>query len=413
MKILKLASYYTPEQISSTHLSKDLNDAYLKEGFTFDVYAPTPTRGISGEVRKKYKKIKYEELDNGQTTVHRFSMFREGKNPIGRAIRYFLVNVKHYFKGIKAKDIDLISSGSTPPTQGLLCAMVKKKLSKKYGKKVSFVYTLQDVFPDSLVTTGLAKKGGLLWKIGRKIEDYTYRNADAIIVISEGIKKNIMGKGVPEEKITVISNWIDTEEVKPIPKTENVLYEEFGISRDKFTVVYAGNVGKAQGAGVILDAAKLLYDRQDLQFVIFGAGASFDTMKARVNDEGINNVIINPILPPDRVSEVYSLGDIALITCKKGVGGSGLPSKTWSIMGCNTPIIATFDTASDLANVLREANAGACVEPENPCVLADAILTSLESPIQNCGAREYVEKYASKEICTAKYIGLVKATVKK
>ena len=63
-------------------------------------------------------------------------------------------------------------------------------------KKVPFVYNLQDIFPDSLAGTGLAKKGGLLWKIGRVIENFTYRNADKIIVISEDFKRNIMAKGI-------------------------------------------------------------------------------------------------------------------------------------------------------------------------------------------------------------------------
>ncbi len=408
MKILKLASYCTPEQISSTHLSMDLNEAYLAEGFTFDVYAPTPTRGISDEVRKKYKKIKYEELDNGQTVIHRFAMFREGKNPILRAIRYFLINIVHYFKGIKAKDIDLILSGSTPPTQGLLCAMVKKKLSKKYKRNVPFVYNLQDIFPDSLVHTGLTKKGSLLWKIGRKIEDKTYRAADKIIVISEGFKQNIMEKGVPEEKIVVISNWIDVEAIKSVPKEENRLFEEFEISKDKFTVVYAGNFGKAQGADVVLEAAELLKNEEDIQFVIFGGGAEFEKAKARAKT--LDNVITNGLLPQERVPEVYSLGDVAIITCKKGFGNSAMPSKTWSIMACNTPIIAAFDTDGDLADALNKANAGLTTAPENAEKLASVILEMKNGKSEDfTGGREYVSKNASKEICTAKYVDLIKS----
>ena len=169
MRILKLSGYFYPEQISSSHLSKDLNEAYLNAGFTFVNYVPTPTRGISEEVRKEYKSIKYEEFDGGKVIVHRFSMFREGKNPIQRAIRYALVNFIQYFKGSSAENIDLILSGSTPPTQGLLCGMVKKRLSKRYKKKVPFVYNLQDIFPDSLVNANMTRKGSLIWTIGRKI----------------------------------------------------------------------------------------------------------------------------------------------------------------------------------------------------------------------------------------------------
>ena len=78
------------------------------------------------------------------------------------------------------------------------------------------------------------------------------------------MKKNIMDKGVPEEKIEVISNWIDTEKVQPVSKENNRLYDEFGISRDKFLVVYAGNFGAAQGADVVLEAAGLLENEKDI-----------------------------------------------------------------------------------------------------------------------------------------------------
>ena len=358
MKLLKLSPYYAPEQISSTHLTKDLEEAFMEAGFDIEVHCPTPTRGVSKETRGEYAKKKHELLKDGKLTVHRFSMFREGRNPIMRAMRYVFVNLAHHHKGVHAKDVDVIYSSSTPPTQGVLCGMVKKKLAKRYKRYVPYVYNLQDIFPDSLVTTGLTKKGSILWKIGRKIENYTYRSADKIIVISESMKQNILEKGVPEDKIVVIPNWIDTEAVRPVAKDENKLYEEFGISREKFTVLYAGNFGAAQGAGVVLQAAEQLKDRVDIQFVIFGGGSGYAAAQKTVEDKGLTNVIINKLLPQERVPEVYSLGDVALITCKKGVGNSGMPSKTWSIMACDTPIIASFDTDSKLAEILKRACRG-------------------------------------------------------
>lgn len=79
-------------------------------------------------------------------------------------------------------------------SQHLLFRVCLEQFIKKI-RGIPFVYCLQDIFPDSLAGTGLAKKGGLLWKIGRVIEDFTYKHADKIIVISEDFKKNIMAKG--------------------------------------------------------------------------------------------------------------------------------------------------------------------------------------------------------------------------
>ena len=110
-------------------------------------------------------------------------------------------------------------------------------MKKKLGCKI--VYSLQDIFPDSLVHTGLAKRDGLLWKIGRKIEDMTYRNSDLIVAISEDFKKNILAKGVPEEKIVMIRNWVDENAVVDVPRADNPLFDTYGLDREKFYVCYS------------------------------------------------------------------------------------------------------------------------------------------------------------------------------
>lgn len=185
MKVLMLSPYCYPEQISSSHLTDDLFQAFSSEGVVVDVYSPTPCRGIDKETRKKYQSIKEQSMYDNAIRIHRFSLFAENKNSIARAIRYILCNIIQYHKGIRAKNIDVIFAGSTPPTQGLLCGLVKKKLTKKNGHEVPFVYNLQDVFPDSLVNAKMTTEGSFLWKLGRKIENYTYSSADIIIVISK------------------------------------------------------------------------------------------------------------------------------------------------------------------------------------------------------------------------------------
>ena len=402
MKILFLDAYFHPEIIAYTHLEKDIISGLL-ENNSVTVVSPSPTRGISDEVAKKYAKIKSETLPNG-VNIRRFASPREGRNPLIRAFRYFWCGYRHYAVGVKQRDTDAVFAASTPPTQGAVAAMVAKKLSKKRGVHVPFIYNLQDIFPDSLVTTGLAREGSLLWKLGRRLENYTYKNADKIIVISEGFKRNVMKKGVPEDKIVVVSNWIDTDAVRPVPREENTVFDEFGIPRDKFTVVYAGNFGAAQGADVVIDAAERLAERDDIQFVIFGGGSEFEAVRSSVAEKGLKNVFINGLLPQNRVPEVYSAGDVALITCKKGVGGSGMPSKTWSIMACGTPIIAAFDTDSELAETIALANAGVCVEPENADALSTAILSMVDGAVQYNGGRDYAVENASREKCVRKYV---------
>ena len=169
-------------------------------------------------------------------------------------------------------------------------------------------------------------------------------------------------------------------------------------------MVYAGNFGAAQGADIILKSAEQLKNYSDIQFVIFGGGAEFATAKKIVADHELSNVIIHDLLPSERVSEVYSLGDIALITCKNGVGKAGMPSKTWSIMACNTPIVASFDTESELNLIVSAAKAGICIEPENSEKLSEAILEYKTKNYTNVGrARDYVIEHASRDVCVRQY----------
>lgn len=416
MKILKLPPYYFPEQVSSTHLSADLTEGFVSKGWLVENIVPMPCRGISDELRNEYKHKRHEILYDGKVTVNRFPMFKEGRNPVIRALRYFLVNSIQKKRAKNAKGIDLVYGGSTPPIQGLLCGRVARLLSRKYGRKVPFIYNLQDIFPDSLVTTGLARKDSLLYRIGSKIEKKTYQYADKIIVISNSMRKNILDKGVPESKIKVIPNWIDTSKVVPVAKEANALFEEFAIPKEKFIVLYAGNLGAAQGTEVLIEAAERLKEHSEIQFVIFGNGIDFETIQRKIHEEHLNNVFLHALLPQNRVSEVYSLGDVDIITCKKGTGMSSMPSKLWSIMACNTEIIASFDEESDLAEVLRESQGGICVEPQNAAALAEAILSSYQrrkegNPPQIC-SREYVEQHASKERCVSEYIALFEECVR-
>lgn len=404
MRILRLRAYYTPELTASNHMSDDMDEAYIKNGIVNVNYTPMPTRGVSDDVRKEYKKRKYEETNDGNVVVHRFPMFREKRNPLQRAFRYLCCGVAQYIYSTREKNVDIVHSGSTPPTQGALSALVAKRLSKKLNKRIPFVYNLQDIFPDSMVNAGMTQKGSLVWKIGRKMEDFTYRNADKIVVISESFKRNIMEKGVPEEKIVIVPNWVDLQKVQPVKKENNTLFDELSINKDSFNVVYAGNIGEAQGVDVILEAARKLEDNENIHFIIFGGGSQFEEIKDKL--DSYRNVSLFALLPQGRVSEVYSLGDVALITCKPGTGKAGLPSKTWSIMACNTPIIASFDVESDLAEIIRTANAGCVVEPGNADELVEAINNAYNNHME-VNSRQYALANADKNICVAKYLSVL------
>lgn len=418
MKILGLSSYYG-STVASSHMGRNRNQAFADEGFDMVLYAPTPSRGLSKEEINRYKKIRVETNFDGHQVVHLYRMFSEGKNPVQRALRYTCSAFIQFFKGVFAKDArscDVMFISSTPPIQGAMAGLVKKCRRDH----IPMVYNLQDIFPDSLVGTGLAKKGGLLWKIGRAIENFTYRNADKIIVISQDFKRNIMAKGVPEEKIEVIYNWVDENAVQPVAKAENPLYEEFGLSREAFTVVYAGNLGNAQNIGIILEAARQINDNDNVndnrvQFVIFGTGGLEEEIRRRIAEEGLTNVRLLPLQPYERVSQVYSLGDACVVSCKAGLGGSAMPSKTWTIMSCGRPVIASFDEG-ELKEIIESGPCGVFTHAGKVEEFVAAV-RSLMADRDRCeqmgrNARQFILENLTKEVGTRMYVEVIKQFAK-
>lgn len=370
-----------------------------------ETYVPTPTRGVSEEERNTYKKLREENCLDGKLIVHRFPLFAEGKNAIIRAIRYVLAGIIQLYYGLKAKNVDCIFLASTPPIQGVIGALLKR------WKKRPFIYNLQDIFPDSLVGTGLTKKGSLFWRIGRSIENFTYRNADKIIVISEEFKQNILEKGVPEEKIEVVYNWIDPQEVFPTNRSSNPLYQTLQIDPSRFSVVYAGNMGNAQNIEVILEAAEKLVREKDVQFLLFGTGGMKDKYEKLAQSKNLSNVYFFPLQPIEMVSYVYGLGDLCVVSCKPGMGGSAMPSKLLSILSAGQAVLSSFDQG-ELTNTLERYNCGICTKVGDSDSLADAILRAKINP-EKCiemgeNGRNLILKFFTREQCTQKYIEIIK-----
>ena len=396
--------------MASTHLDEHRYYAFAAEGYKMLLYTPSPTRGITDEVRSEYKRRKKEIMYDWMMEVNRFAMFREGSNPVMRALRYTLCWCAQLCKGLCAKDIDLIYLVSTPPIQGVLGGLLKKI------KKVPFVYNLQDIFPDSLVGTGLAKRGGLLWKIGRVIENFTYRSADKIIVISEDFKRNIMAKGVPEEKIVVVYNWVDEEAVKHVPREENILFDRYGLDRGKFYITYCGNIGLTQNMDLLLEVAKELESEQDIQFVLIGEGAYKAKVQEIVKEKQINNVSLLPFQPYEEISHVFSLGDVGLVISKPGVGENSVPSKTWSIISASRPVLANFDE-NELKGIVERHKCGIFTKAGDKEAFKQAIL-DLYNDRSRCeqlgrNGREFILKNLTRAVGTQKYVDVIKMFEKK
>ncbi len=371
--ILAPYAYFAPEQAASSYLWQNLHEDFAKADMDCVVYVPTPTRGISPDVRKEYKrKYAVEQKYNGRLTIVRFSLYGEGKNPLMRALRYFLSCGIQFCKcmwGKKARNCNVMFLASTPPILGLVASFVK------IFRGIPFVYNLQDIFPDSLVGTSLAKKGSLLWKIGRVIENVVH-----------------------------------------VDRSENKLIGKYNIDPTKFYIEYSGNIGLTQNMDMLLDVMKdLKTSYPEIGLILVGEGAYKQQVEEIVRRDSLTNVIMLPFQPYEDISHVFSLGDVGIIISKPGVGSNSVPSKTWSIMSASRPVLANFDE-NEIKSILSDNNCGIFTKAGDKDAFKNAIIKLYENrdlcKEYGRNGREFIMKNLTREVGTQKYVDVIKSVVK-
>ena len=405
MRAIFPCSYYLPETAASLYLTDNIVHACAENGVEVDLYTPTPTRSVpEGAIWERH-----EVKVNGKLRVNRFHLYGEGKNPLLRAIRYFLGEciLLHYCLW---KKYDVAFIDSTPPIQGLKMPLIK------WLRRKPTVYNAQDIFPDSLVGTGLTKENSLIWKIGRIVEKITYKYSDKIIVISQDFKKNLLAKGVPEDKIVVVYNWVDEEAVKHVNREKNFLFDRYGLNRSKFYITYSGNIGLTQNMDMLLDVTKELESEPEIQFVLIGEGAYKNRVKEIIAERNISNVTLLPFQPYEEISHVFRLGDVGLVISKPGVGENSVPSKTWSILSASRPVLANFDE-NELKTIVDENQCGIFTKAGDKEAFKQAIL-ELYRDKERCeqlgrNGREFILKNLTRAVGTQKYVDVIKSFERK
>lgn len=404
MRILIPFPYYHPEQCAGLFVVDDIMREAAKQGVSSYLSVPTPTRDLP----KDASWLRNEVQEGGLIRIHRFRMYGEGRNPLLRALRYLFCECAQ-MHGLLWKKYDVAFIDSTPPIQGLKMPFIK------LFRRKPIVYNAQDIFPDSLVGTGLTRKGSLIWRIGRVVEKITYKYADKIIVISEDFKKNLLAKGVPEDKIEVVYNWVDENAVTYVPRSENKLFEKYGLNPEKFYVTYNGNIGLTQNMDMLLEAAEDLADNNDIQFVLVGNGAYLDKVKEIIAARNLKNIHLLPFQLYEDIAQVFSLGDVSIVISKAGVGANSVPSKTWSIMSASRPVLASFDE-NELKTIIESTNSGIFTKAGDKDAFVAAI-KKLYGDRELCekmgeNGRQFVLSNLTKATGTKRYVEIIKSVVK-
>jgi colanic acid biosynthesis glycosyl transferase WcaI len=267
------------------------------------------------------------------------------------------------------------------------------------ARRAPFVFNIQDVFPDVAEEVGAITDKRVL-AAARWLERTTYQASDAVTVLSDDLRANVMAKIAGRRrgsggKVHVIPNFIDTQAVQPGPR-ENPYRQEYGLV-GKTVVMYAGNLGYSQSVGLLLDAAAAFDHDPTVVFVINGGGSARVELEQRAR--GMANVRFIDRQPRARLPEVLAAADLHVVPLRKGLARSSVPSKLYSILAAARPVVASVDAGTEVANTVLAAGAGLAVGPDDAEAFTKALARALAEPEQlqawGQAGRAFVERWPS------------------
>ena len=235
--------------------------------------------------------------------------------------------------------------------------------------RVPFVYQIHDMWPETLSATGMLNNPRVLRWVGQ-FACWVYARATSILVISPGFQRNLLEKGVPASKIHCISNWVDTETYHPA-EPEPELAADLGLA-GRFNIMFAGNVGEAQGLDTVIGAADLLRDLRDVQFVIVGDGIALPGLQQAAQARNLSNVRFLGRYPAHAMSRLYALADVLLVHLKDDpLFRITIPHKTLAYLATGKPILAAV--SGDVADLVAGEGVGVACPPSDPAALAETV----------------------------------------
>lgn len=293
---------------------------------------------------------------------------------------------------------------SSPPFFPHIAGVVVSRL-----RGVPLVLEIRDLWPDYLVDMGVLR--GLPARMLFALERWLLRRAAKVVVVTESFRRRVIEKGVPPERVHVISNGVEldfyrrSEEPAPFPAMER--------RGEEFLVGYLGNIGAGQALGTVVEAAELLASsRPAVRLVIVGDGPESAAVAQLLATKGLRNCSLHPPIPKAQTRAFYNRCDLVLVPLAPvAVFQETVPSKLFEILGCERPVLASL--AGEAAAIVVESGGGRTVPPGDPAALAQGIeefagLGERERAAMGARGREYVGRRYSREALAGRYLEVLR-----
>ena len=398
MRVLILHMRFHPDLTGTGPLVTDLAADLAAMGDEVTVITSMPHYGLK-HIRSGYRdRLLVWKKHFGVRVCRTFVYVPPNPRGFHRSINYLSYTFMSIVAGLLSSRPDVILCVNPPITVGFSGWLLRM------AHRAPMVFNVQDIWPDCLEIIGQVRSRVLV-HIFRHLETFIYRVSSQVSVLSEGMKKNLLNKQVPEHKITVIPNWADVEYIRPCPG-ENSFRKAHNLE-GRFVVLFAGNLGFISMLENVLDAAQMLKDLPNILFLIVGEGNAKPALLEKAGQLGLGNVRFLTTQPKSRLPEMLGAADLSLVTLNRRLGQLNVPSKTYSLMASARPVLAAVPDDSEIARLVKQARCGVCVPPEDPESLAGAIRDLSRKPehLQTLGAngRRYVIGHFGRKTLTARY----------
>jgi len=367
--ILFLSHYFPPEVNAPASRTFEHCRQWVRDGHRVTVVTCAPNHP-RGKVYPGYRNRLYaREEKDGITIIRVWTYLTANEGFLKRTLNYVSYMAAAIVAAPFIQKADIVISTSPQFFNGLAGYVVSRM------KRAPWVLEIRDLWPESILAVGAIKNRFIIHLL-EWLELFAYRQADRIVPVTDAFQRYIEGKGIPKEKITVIKNGADLTLYKPVTGT-NRLAESLGI-QGKFVAAYLGTHGMAHHLETVLHAAQRLREYPDIVLVLAGDGAERQRLAALRNELGLDNVLMLDQQPKDQMPWLWALSDVSLILLKKSdLFKTVIPSKIFESMAMEKPIILGVEGES--ADIVRAADAGYCIEPENAEELANRLLQLRES----------------------------------
>ncbi len=285
-----------------------------------------------------------------------------------------------------------------------------------FSRQVPLVFEVRDLWPESLAAVGVGSEDSLLHHALGAIAGFLYRRSNLIVVVTAAFKDHLIRHWrVPEEKIAVVENGVETDLFAPQSReSDQALRRQLGAD-GKFLASYIGTLGNAHGLETLLDAAtRLQQENCDVVFLLVGEGAEKQRIQSLAQGRGLANVRFLGQQPREKIPALISASDACLVLLKKtDVFKTVIPTKMLEFMSSARPVILGVD--GQARQIVEAAGAGIVIEPENSQALVEAIQQlagnrELRTTLGQKG-REYILQNFTRDRTAEKYVWVLRGVV--